>query len=291
MALTVSFSGTVTVGGVTYPESAGSVTLGTPAPPAAPAAVPHPPALAAGHTLTAQYLPAGLYAWRFKPGTTVPATNGSGVTADPGSPRNVTVTTDGDLPVLRLSATSPADCGVIQSPGRYPTASGVIEALVKFSGITAGTGFSCQSALWMYGDGWPAGGELDAVETKFGNSYVSYHYGTGTGSQVTTDPWTYPAKTAQLAPKNSTGAPAPPNIIPGQWTYVTLAFGRDATGNYRCEVFYNGTLYCTVAGPYVTGSPMFLTVSTSFSGPVPAAGQAPYDQPGTVDIQYVRIFS
>lgn len=290
-------SGSVIVKGTAYSATA-AISAGGPVttPPPPSGTVPYPAALATGHALIDQYLPADLYAWRFMPGTTknTPVTNGSGVTENPASPRNVSVTTDGGLSVLKLGVTSTADCGVIQSPGTYPTASGVIETLVKFSGFTSASGhfFSAWSSFWLYdGADWPAGGELDAVETQYGGSYVSYHYGTGTSSVATTDPWAYAAKTVQLQPENSTTAPVAPNIVPDAWTYVTLAFGKSASGGYQCEVYYNGTPYCTVSGEFVTGSPMLITAGTSFGGPVLGSAQTPFDQAASVEIQYIRVFS
>jgi hypothetical protein len=312
-ARVIGISGTVTVDGVKYPGSTGSITLGAPAtvtppvtppvttppvtPPVTPPAsgvAPHPAALATGHTLLNQYGPSDLYSWRFMPGSQTPPTNGSGVSADPNSPRNVSVATDGGLSVLRLAVTSAADCGVIQSPGQYPTSSGVVEALVKFSGITVGgsRAFAAWASFWLFGSGWPAGGELDTVETQFGTSFVSYHYGTGgADTEATTDPWTYPAKKVQLSPENTSAVPALPNILPDAWTYVTIAFGEDPAGDFKCDVYYNGTLYCTAAGPFVTGKPMWITAGTSFGAPTLGSGQAPYDQPGTLELQYVRVFS
>lgn len=294
-AQTITFSGTMTVGGVKYTGVTGSFTLPaqapvTPPPPSG--TVPYPAALAAGHTLLEQHLPADLYAWRFMPGTTTPVTNGSGVGENPESPRNVSVTADGGLSVLKLAATSTADCGIIQSPGKYTTASGVIEALVKFSGFTSANGhfFSDWSSFWLYSADWPAGGEIDAVETSYGNSQVSYHYGT-TDTVATTDPWTYATKKVQLQPKNTTAVPAAPNILPDAWTYVTLAFGKDPGGDYKCDVYYNGVLYCTISGPFVTGSPMFVTAGTGFGAGTLGSNQVPYDQPGSIEIQWVRVFS
>jgi hypothetical protein len=291
-------SGSATVGGGSPMKASASVTLPAapvtpPVTPPAGTVAPYPAALATGHALLEQYLPADLYAWRYLPGTTTAVTNGSGVSEDPNSPRNVSVTTDGDVPVLRLATTSASDCGVIQSPGTYPTSSGVVEALVKFSGITVDGArvFGDWASLWMYGAQWPQMGELDAVETQYGNSFISYHYGTGSSSNATTDPWTYASKTVQLSPKNSTAAPVAPNIVPDEWTYVTMAFGKNAAGNYQCEVFYNGVLYCTVAGAYVTGDSMYLTAGTGFGAATLGSSQAPYDQPGTLEIQYVRVFS
>jgi hypothetical protein len=298
-AQTITFSGTMTVGGVKYTGVTGSFTLpaqSSPPPPPPPppsGTVPHPAVLTTGHALLEEYLPADLYAWRFMPGTTTPVTNGSGVSEDPNSPRNVSVTTDGGLSVLKLATTSTSDCGIIQSPGTYPTSSGVVEALIKFSGFTGSSGhvFSCWSSFWLYGNPWPGAGEIDAVETQYGNSFVSYHYGSGSSSQATTDPWTYPAKTVQLTPENSTTAPAAPNILPDTWTYITLAFGKDASGSHKADVYYNGVLYCTIAGSYVTGAPMYITAGTGFGGPVLGSSQAPYDRPGNIEIQYIRVFS
>ena len=289
---------TINVGGTGYVLTLPSplqveLASGTVTPPSQSGTAPHPAALATGHALLNEYLPGDLYAWRYMPGTTTPVTNGAGVSEDPNSPRNVSVVTDGGLSVLRLATTSASDCGVIQSPGKYTTASGVIETLVKFSGFTNASGhcFACWASFWLYGDNWPQNGEIDAVETQYGNSFVSYHYGSGSSSQATTDPWTYPAKTVQLSPKNTSAIPAAPNILPDAWTYVTLAFGKDSGGDYKCDVYYNGTLYCTIAGPYVTGAPMYVTAGTGFGGSGLGPNQAPYDQPGSIEIQYLRIFS
>jgi hypothetical protein len=289
--VTTPVTGSVTVGGTTYPAST-SITL--PSAPVTPSgAVPYPAALASGHALLEQYLPADLYAWRYAPGTTTPVVNGSGVSENPDSPRNVTVTTDGGLAVLQLAVTDASDCGVIQSPGTYPTSSGVVEALVKFSGVTVGGAsvFPAWSSFWLYGADWPAAGEIDSVETQFGNSYVSYHYGTGTSSTASTNPWTYDGKTVQLSPENTTSAPVAPNIVPGEWTYLTIAFGKAASGGYYADVYYNGVLYCTISGTYVTGAEMFITAGTSFGASVLGPNQTAYDQPGTVELQYVRVFS
>jgi hypothetical protein len=308
-AQTITFSGTVTVGGTKYtgvtlsgvlPAPAGTVTPVTPVTPVAPVTpvtpagtVPYPAALASGHTLLEQYLPEDLYAWRYMPNSTVSVTNGSGVGENPDSPRNVAVTASGGLSVLQLGVTSAEDCGVIQSPGTYPTSSGVIETLIRFSGVTVGGSsvFPAWSSFWLYGAAWPAGGEIDSVETQFGNSYVSYHYGSGGGSTASTNPWDYSGKTVQLSPENSTSAPVAPNIVPGEWTYVTLAFGKNSAGDYYVDVYYNGTLYCTISGPYVTGDEMWVTAGTGFGAATLGSDQTPYDQPGNVEIQYVRVFS
>lgn len=289
----------VTLGGTAYTVALPSPLVLTPAgggttpipPPAGTA--PFPAALA-GHALVSQYLPADLLAWQYEPGTKIPVTNGSGVSADPSSPRNVSVVTDGGVPVLKLAVTSAKDCGVIQSPGKYPTSGGVVEALVKFSGFTSSAGhvFADWASIWMYAPNWPAGGELDLVETSYGGSKVSYHYAVnGADAEATTDPWTYPAKKVQLSPKDSSAVPTAPNILPDAWTHVTVAFGKDASGNHKADVYYEGTLYCTVSGSYVTGSDMFITAGTSFGGPVLGSSQAPYDVPGSLELQYVRVFS
>jgi hypothetical protein len=291
--VTTPVTGSVSVGGTVYGASASITLPSAPVTPPSSGTVPYPAALASGHALLEQYLPADLYAWRYVPGTTTPVTNSSGVTADSGSPRNVSVTTDGGLSVLQLGVTSAEDCGVIQSPGTYPTASGVVETLIKFSGFTDGGSdvFADWASFWMYGPDWPQQGEIDAVETQYGNSFVSYHYGSGSSSQATTDPWTYAAKTVQLQPENSTSAPAAPNILPDTWTYVTLAFGKNAAGDYYVDVFYNGVLYTTIAGSYVTGDPMYITAGTGFGAAVLGSNQSAYDQLGNIQIQYVRVFS
>jgi len=290
-------TGSATVGGASLTATA-MVTLPSVAPTPAPSsAVPYPAALATGHTLLNQYLPGDLYAWRFVPGTQTPVTNGSGITENPATPRNVSVTTDGGLSVLKLACTSAADCGIIQSPGTYPTSSGVVEALIKFSGFAynGATVFADWASFWLYSADWPAGGEVDAVETSYGNSFVSYHYASTTSASsdtATTGPWAYTGKTVQLSPVNATSVPAAPNIVPDTWTYVTIAFGKNAaTGNYYADVYYNGVLYCAMSGPWVTGKPMCVTAGTSYGGAILGSNQTPFDQPGSIEIQYVRVFS
>jgi hypothetical protein len=295
-AQTITFSGTMTVGGVKYTGVTGSFTLpaqSSPVPPPPPSGTaPYPAALATGHALLNEYLPGDLYAWRFEPNSTTPVTNGSGVCENPNSPRNVSVTTDSGMSVIKLATTNASDCGIIQSPAKYTTASGVIETLIKFSGFTGSAGhvFADWASFWMYGDNWPRSGEIDAVETSYGNSQVSYHYGT-TDTVATTDPWTYATKKVQLQPKNTSSVPAAPNILPDQWCHVTLAFGKDASGNHKADIYYEGVLYCTISGSYVTGAPMYVTAGTAFGGPVLGSSQAPYDQPGNIEIQYIRVFS
>jgi len=290
--LTVDIGGTAYVLTLPMPlaltPAGGTVTTPPPPPPPPAGTVPYPAALAAGHALLHEYLPNDLLPWRFQADGKTPVVNGSGVSENPASPRNVEVTADGGVSVLKLSTTNAGDCGVIQSPAKYPTSSGVIETLIKFSGLPDGSGhFADWGSLWMYGDNWPANGEIDAVETSYGNSYVSYHYGTnGQNTEATTNPWTYLAKQVQLQPKNSTSVPAAPNILPDKWTYVTLAFGPG-----KVDVYYDGTLYCTIAGPYVTGAPMYITAGLAFGAPGLGGNQAPYDAPGSIEIQYVRVFS
>lgn len=36
---------------------------------------------------------------------------------------------------------------------------------------------------------------------------------------------------------------------------------------------------------------MYITAGTGFGGSVLGSNQAPYDQPGNIEIQYVRVFS
>ncbi len=293
---TAAGTSTVTVTATDDTQATGSASFpwtveAAPAP--ASAVVPLPTALS-GHTLVHEYDPAELYTWRYLPGTTTPPTNGSGVSENPASPRNVTLTAGNGVNVIEMATTDNTDCGIIQSPATFPTASGVIEALIKFSGFqnSAGHVFADWSSLWMYGANWPTDGEIDAVEVSYGNNYVSYHYGTnGQDTEATTDPWTYPAKQVQLQPENSTTVPVAPNIVPDAWTVVDMAFGKDSSGNYYVDVYYNGTLYTHIDGAYVTGKPMLLTAGAGFGAAVLGSNQTPYDQPGNIQIQYIRVFS
>ena len=79
-------------------------------------------------------------------------------------------------------------------------------------------------AFWMYGNNWPSGGEIDAVEANFDKNYVSYHYGSVSNPQ-------------QVSTFNETLTPVSMNISPG-WHTIDISYGgaaRDA------ELFPCGT--------------------------------------------------
>ncbi len=160
-----------------------------------------------------------------------------------------------------------------------PTTAGyVYEADVYFSN------FQDWPAYWMYGNNWPAQGEIDAVEANFGTNYVSWHYtscdGSASSSEISTNPWTYDCK--------SNATPTGTNIQPG-WHIVDIAFTSSGV-----QVYYDGSLYVTI-NESVTGpsDPMWLTFS---EGSCEANGNnvcasGALGTPGNVQVKYLREFS
>jgi hypothetical protein len=234
--------------------------------------VPYPAALRTGHPFGQEIDPATLAgsAWN-NPGN------------DPGNcapdPKAVSVNASG---YAQLTTTGAANnCVSIQSPHTLPTTAGyVYEADVYFSS------FQGWPAFWMYGNDWPAAGEIDAVEANFGSNYVSWHYapcsGSSGSSEISTNPWSYACK--------SSVSPVGPNIQAG-WHIVDLAFTSSGV-----QVYYDGALYVTINESVTTGNtadPMWLTIS---EGSCAANGsndcaRGALGTPGNVQVKYVRMFS
>jgi hypothetical protein len=219
------------------------------------------------HVLTQTFSPAQLYGWRF------PTNSPGGWSCTVSQVR------------LRTSAialhTTGADgnCAVIQSPDLFATTSGVIEARIYLSAIPGSPSqIADWAAMWMYGPNWPTDGEMDAVESSYGVSAVTYHYGSSDPSDPTYNSQytTYRPLYANALPLTVTG----PNVRPG-WNTVDIAFSNDAIRTY-----YNGRLYTTAAGSYITGKPAYLVFDD-----VSASGENTLGIPGSVLVSYVRVFS
>lgn len=235
------------------------------------------PAALSGHTrVTASYSAAELYEWRYYPGTTIPVDNGSGPCENSRSPRGVTLRSAGVV----LSATGSRECGNIQSPAKIPTASGVVQARVKFSGVGSTARLADWAAMWLYGDNWPANGEIDAVEAQFGTSFVTYHYGTAARPLSASDEPAGWGQAVQLTAQKGTK-----DITPG-WHTVDIAFAR-----HEADVYYDGRLYQRISGAYVTNKPMYLAFTTRYgAGAGLGPAQRPFDVPGSITIASVEVF-
>lgn len=165
------------------------------------------------------------------------------------------------------------DCRSMQSPSaNMPTAPGTTyEALVNFSS------FHDWPSLWMYGPSWPDQGEIDAVEGGPGASSVTWHQ--SGNHTIGGDPWD-----DQQVP-----FAGGPNIQPGVWTTVDIAF--TATG---ADVYYQGQLYVHIPESVTTGGndPMYLTISEgSCSAEGVSVCNGGTSPAGNVQVQWVREFS
>lgn len=220
------------------------------------------PAALADHPYSMSFTPAQLYAWRFpknEPGGK--PCNPSHVSLESG---DVSVNTNGRQ----------GDCGVIQSLHEYPTVSGyVYEARVYFSAIPKSRQFANWDSYWMYGNNWPVDGETDAVETTFGTQFVTYHYGKNNSSVSTCN------RANGCDSKAGPLEPLSPNIEPG-WHTVDIAYGRK-----RIQVFYDGRLYVSIAGGFVTMKPAWITFSAGSDSSMNKTGI-----PGSVKVAWVRVF-
>lgn len=234
---------------------------------------PQPVGVPGHYTMTESLTPAQLYTWRFP-------------TNRPGGFNCTIPQVQLYRSVLALHTTgADGNCAVIQSTSLFPTTSGVIEARIYLSAIPGQpTQIADWAAMWMYGPNWPTDGEIDAVESSFGVSSVTYHYGSSDPSsptynlQYTTFRPLYPVNGAgALAqPLTVTG----PNVKPG-WNTVDIAFSADTI-----RIYYNGKLYTTAKGSYITGQPAYLVFDD-----VSQSGMNTLGIPGTVLIRYVRVFS
>jgi len=211
--------------------AAGALTVGTAAAgialtaPAAQAAVVKPlPAALSGYHLAKTFTASDSAG----PAWNNPANNPGGC---PPEPARISLTPQGAM----MSTTGKAgDCVQAESPHTYPTAPGyAYEAEMYVSS------FRDWADWWMYGDNWPADGELDIVESTQDQSYVSYHWGTANNT-VSTNPWQKGLKALSK------------NITPG-WHVVDVAFG-----SHQISIYYDGHLYTVIKGSNVSEAPAWI---------------------------------
>jgi hypothetical protein len=235
-----------------------AVTVGTS--PAAQAAVVKPtPAPLSGYHFVEEFTGADIAgkAWN------APANDPDGCPPDPAQ---ISRTAAGAAE-LRTSGAA-GNCVEAESPHPYPTTAGYVYEVSLYD-----SSFKDWGGFWSYGNNWPDGGELDAVESTQGQNYVSYHY--PGNKTVSTDPWEQPLK------------PVGKNITPG-WHIVDVAYFSK-----KIQVFYDGKLYVTIAGSYVTDNPAWIVFSEgscqsatySVCGSAADVGVA-----GAVEVKWLRIF-
>lgn len=251
-----------------------------------------PPAHAAGGTSP---FPAALsgqgLVTSFSPSTMVSApwnpSNAPG--GCPGTSGNVgTINSSGYAQLATTGAAN--DCEAIQSPAtsggapQLSTAPGTTyEALLNFSS------FNDWPAFWMYGNSWPANGEIDAVEGGFGASTVTWHGAgscSGSSSSYTIGPDAWDCSVVPLA----SGHPA--DIAAGSWTTVDISFTTSGV-----DVYYNGSLYESIPESVTEAGtdPMFLAITEGSCDQAGynACSNAPGNNApaGTTQVQYVNEYS
>jgi hypothetical protein len=168
---------------------------------------------------------------------------------------------------VQLSTTGvTGDCTDIESPHMYPAKAGyVYESRVFISNLYQ------WGSYWMYGDRWPAGGEIDAYEANFDQNGVSYHF---SGGDVTTF---FNGALTEFSDNLSR--------FPG-WVTIDIAYGE-----HEISVYYDGNLFARVAGPYVQNSEQWISWGTGscndFGDNLCAAGG---QKAGFIRVAWLKVF-
>jgi hypothetical protein len=188
-----------------------------------------------------------------------------------------------------------ASCGHIRSGALVPTKNTVIESKIQLPGNSS-TSMMDWASFWTDGansngvENWPVTGEVDAVETQFGKSYVGIHCGCmpdyNAGSISPTEVWT--TEPSGWEDQDTTYATTTaPNIGPG-WTVVDIAFNADGSAS----IYYNGTLYVTVPASALTWNTGYTYVNWGISGPYAAESQSNWPSGSAAEeVQYMKVFT
>ena len=209
------------------------------------------------------------------------------------SPGNCTadrseLSSDGTNAVLVTSGQS-GDCTDLQSPHTYPTQDGYVYETYMYA-----SNWSQWASFWMYGNDWPADGEIDSAEGGSGTSYTSYHYeGSGGPASYSTCNDTNGcdggAKPLQYGPSGA-------NITPG-WHTVDISYGGHGAGQGEVCVWFDGHEYGCVYGTNVlrggTDPGYWFTWSTGSceSANNGSVCNGNYPDPGTIKVQWIRGFT
>ena len=198
---------------------------------------------------------------------------------------------------------SGASCAHIRSEYTVPTKNSVIESKILMPG-TSSTAMLDWGSFWTDGaikadtsdnkglgnENWPVTGEVDAVETQFGQSYISIHCGCmadyNASSVSPTEAWTTEPKGWE--DKDTTYAtPTGTNIAP-QWTVVDIAFNADNT----VTIYYNGVPYVTVPASVLGWNTGYAYVNWGISGAYAAESQSSWPTGiGSEEVQYMKVFT
>jgi hypothetical protein len=175
--------------------------------------------------------------------------------------------------VLQLTTTGQAgSCAVVASPFTVPTNSGTVEVRAFLPPNPSWAQFADWPAIWLRGANWPVNGELDALEGLTGYDYATYWYQGASGPEKASTCTDQCGESIDVFPVS---APA----VPG-WVTIDVAFSP-----HSATVSYNGRLFATFSGSYVTGQPMQIVADLT-SGPDGGAAV-----PATMQVAYIRLVS
>jgi hypothetical protein len=191
------------------------------------------------------------------------------------------------------TSSATADCGHIRSQFTVPTDGDVVEAKIWLPGAATGGTLLDWASMWTDGangtngtENWPADTEVDAVETQYGASYVSTHYGSVSSSGGSTGDWTTEPQGWEPAGASYAAAEANVPDVQPDWNVVDIEFTSTVA-----NIYYNGELYVTVPANILTHLPAYLDFGISGpNGNDQNSSQWPAG-PATEDVQYVKVFS
>ena len=211
---------------------------------------------------------------------------------------NTTYSSSLDAVVLTTTgqpSTNTAACAHIRSQYTVPTSGDVVEAKIWLPSLSSAQTFDGSSypagtltdwaTMWTDGanstdgaESWPADTEVDAVETQYGQNYLTDHYSTGTWT-------TLPQGWAGAGATYATPNPGVANVQPG-WNVVDIEFTSTVA-----NVYFNGALFITIPGSDLSHNPAYLNFGISGSNGNDPNNPTWPSGPGTEDVQYVKVFS
>jgi len=195
------------------------------------------------------------------------------------------------------------NCAHVRSQYTVPTSGDVVEAKIWLPSLSSAQSFDGDSypagtlldwaSMWTDGanstngsENWPADTEVDAVESQYGTSFVSIHYGSLNSSGGSTGDWT----TEPKGWEGSGAIYATPNAgvadVQGGWNVVDIEFTSTVA-----NIYFNGALYITVPSSVLSHKPAYLNFG--ISGPNAGDPNNVYwpSGPASEDVQYVKVFS
>jgi len=198
---------------------------------------------------------------------------------------------------------SGSSCAHLRAPVPSPTKNSVLESKILMPGSSS-TSMLDWGSYWTDGanqntsdpnagasnESWPKDGEVDAVETQYGQSYVSIHcgcrsdYNSSTNSSTvwTTEPSGWEGSNVSYV------APTGTNIGP-VWTTVDIEFKSDGSVN----IYYNGKLFTTVtasAGKTSSWNTGYMYATWGI-GPPGASSSSWPGGAGSEEVQYFKVFT